>query len=293
MLGFKNKKISILLESILLICIIYSCSSENSEKKDTWESPLYGVWHNSQEYSQDDITLKDDRELTFYNDSTGSIELILTSSILSDPIYNKKNFKYSLNGTVLRIKFVGTEDNIKLSVKDLTDNSFILCGLEDIEKTDLVKELYFTKSNDDPLQRKDKNMTFDPNKIWLLTLGQPISEAKVILRRSNYNYNEDEYGLKGNQQLEFMGFNWSCVDVGKTNDDRIKRIFFRQQDYRILNDKEKDMIVKELDKLYGEHRLDNTTVPEYQFWSWQNGEYKVSFSCMDDLGSQELVFEKK
>lgn len=90
-----------------------------------------------------------------------------------------------------------------------------------------------------------------------------------------------------------MGYEWDRFDLAKGANGVIRVFFRKSTPYTLLSETEKSSLVAQLDNIYGEHKLDRTSGGgSYQFWSWDNEKIHVSLSCLDDLGSQELVFEK-
>ena len=156
-----------------------------------------------------------------------------------------------------------------------------------------------------------------PHKIWLFTIGQSAANAKEIIKKNNYEFSEDKYGLKGHQiSTNYLGINWDGIDliydylhpikkknnsnqawnkIDNAKDDyHIQKIFFRRNKYNILNEAEKEILVKKLDEIYGGHTLETN---DYgwgfgKFWKWENNEIVINFNCIDSSDEQnlELVF---
>lgn len=267
----------------MALFVLFSCNNSP-------QSPLLGIWESNETTGKGKDTINLNLIFTFETDRTGFVEYKIRSENLSDPIYQKMNFSYDLKGDTLILEYVGHKDNLRCCISNLTDSSFDLIGFDE----DGLK-LHFIKTGDVSTKLGNSKIAKDdPNKIWILTLGQSIKEAKEILIANNYEYTEDEYGLKGSQMLNYMGVDWDKFSVAKDSHNNVERILLYKNVYPLLTDSEKQDLVSSIDKVYGEHRLDQSTQARFgnKFWTWQNGEYHVSFSCLEDLGSQELVFEK-
>ena len=269
--------------AIALFVVVLSACTQSSQ------NPLIGQWESNETFGEGKDTVNSNLIFVFDVDGTGFAEFKIRSAFL-DPIYRKMNFSYELVGDSLQLQYVGHEEKLNSRISDITESSFDLIGFDGEGR-----KLHFIKKGEVPANAKDHKIAKDnPNKIWILTLGQSLDAAKEVLIANNYDYTENEYGLKGSQMLNYMGVDWDRFSIAKDSHNNVKRILLYKEVYPLLTEDEKQSLVASVDEIYGEHRLDQSTHAKFgnKFWTWQNGEYHVSFSCLEDIGHQELVFEK-
>lgn len=268
---------------MVFFAIVLSACTQSSK------NPLIGQWESNETFGEGKDTVNSNLVFVFDVDGTGYAEFKIRSGFL-DPIYRKMNFSYELVGDSLQLQYVGHEEKLNSKISNITASSFELIGFDGEGR-----KLHFIKRGEVPANTKDHKISKeDPNKIWILTLGQSLDAAKEVLLANNYEYSEDEYGLKGSQMLNYMGVDWDRFSIAKDSRNNVKRILLYKEINPLLTEDEKQRLVTSIDEIYGEHRLDQSTHAQFgnKFWSWQNGEYHVSFSCLEDIGHQELVFEK-
>lgn len=289
----------------ILIFVISLTLMASCQKKKECISPLYGVWDAVVSLSEGGLTLTMDIEMSFQNDSTGAFEF---SGVPfgGEVTYNRMNFTYVLNGENLDLQMQGSNNSINLKVTELTKESFVLNGFinlfpidtselseNDKRQLEVFNNIKFVKSSVSPESRKAKKIKGDPDKIWLVSLGQDANKAKIELKRNNYDYLEKDSGsISGLQQLDHMGYKWDDYSIFISSDNRISDITFEKKNSPLLNDYEIEQLVDQVDEIYGDHRMEHDKDKKYKLWTWKNGVYEVSFMILEYPDIQILHYKK-
>ena len=127
------------------------------------------------------------------------------------------------------------------------------------------------------------NANFDPKKIWIFEMGQPVKDALDSIRNNKLTFTETQYLYRIDSQIEFLGVNWNTVRIGK--DKILDAIFFDNDAQNMLSYSEKQALISKLDELYGAHDSDSSVAGgDYTWYHWYKGGVKVTYAPMEQIG---------
>lgn len=127
------------------------------------------------------------------------------------------------------------------------------------------------------------DVKFDPNKIWIFTMGQPIQESLDAIVSNGLSYKETEYLYRIDAPIDFFNCSWHTVRIGK--DDTLESIHFDNDGTQMLSYSEREYLISELDKIYGSHETDNTVAGgDYTWYYWYKDKIKITYAPMEQIG---------
>lgn len=121
----------------------------------------------------------------------------------------------------------------------------------------------------------------NPKKVWDFTLGESKTEVESTLKNKDYSYHINDGRIEMESSIDYLGIKWDGISFNFENNS-LSSISFRMFKGEKLTREQKKYIVNELDKIYGEHIVDNSAKAEYGTvaWKWEKDNINVLFTTI-------------
>lgn len=130
----------------------------------------------------------------------------------------------------------------------------------------------------------------NPKKVWEVSLGESKSEVETTLENKGYSYHTKDGKLNIETSIAYLGIRWDGISFD-FEEDSLNTISFRMIKGEKLTEEQKKDVVRELDKIYGDHTVDDSAKEQYGTiaWKWEKDNVNVIFTSMFDSRWASLV----